>query len=336
MLKQHHDWNQVARKAAVAIAICGSVFATLVSCNKQNFALEQGNSSFGQKASYITDVDILWVIDTSGSMAPRQEGLAAQVGGFVSKLNATRLNYHMAVTTMDMSSTGEKGRFIAQANSPFVLTSQTPNLVPLLQGRIRAGATGSVLERGMESVKTALSAPAVTGANAGFLRKNSLLVVIFLSDENDKSASFDDVAFFDSIHPPLPYGDKSWVVQFLGVTPTDPSCKTTAWGYSEAGTRYIDLANASGGAAESICDNDFGRALTNVNKRLTELLVEFPLDRKPLVETIVVTVNGKIITKSEIDGWTYFEANNSIRFHGNAVPGPDSTINVDFEPEGLK
>ena len=73
-----------------------------------------------------------------------------------------------------------------------------------------------------------------------------------------------------------------------------------------------------------------------MNKRLTELLVEFPLDRKPLVETIVVSVNGKIITKSEIDGWTYFEANNSIRFHGNAVPGPDSTINVDFEPEGLK
>ena len=75
------------------------------------------NAKFSQSASFITDVDVLWVIDTSGSMAPRQAGLASQVGSFVSKLNSTRLNYQMAVTTMDMSSSGERGRFLAQAGS---------------------------------------------------------------------------------------------------------------------------------------------------------------------------------------------------------------------------
>jgi hypothetical protein len=336
MLKQHLDWNKRAKQSALALMAMVGVFATSVSCSKQQFALEMGVASFSQKASFITDVDILWVIDTSGSMAPRQEGLAAQVGPFVAKLNATRLNYHMAVTTMDMSASGEKGRFLAQAGTPAVLTAQTPNLVSTLQGRIKAGASGSLLEKGMESVKTALSGPVATGVNAGFLRPNSLLVVIFLSDENDKSTVFDDVGFFNSIHAPLPYGDKSWVVQFLGVTPTDPTCQTTGWGYSDPGTRYINLANASGGAAESICDNDFGRALTNVNQRLTSLLVEFLLGRKPLVATIQVTVNGMIVQKSDVDGWSYFEPNNSIRFHGTAVPGPDSNIHVDFEPEGLK
>jgi hypothetical protein len=328
--------NQKAKRAALAVTAAAMVFVWMVSCSQQRFGLVPGAASFSQKASFLTDVDILWVIDTSGSMAPRQEGLAAQVGPFVEKLNATRLNYHMAVTTMDMSASGEKGRFLAQAGTPTVLTAQTPDLVATLQARIKAGASGSLLEKGMEAVKTALSAPVVTGANAGFLRANSLLVVIFLSDENDKSTVFDDVAFFNSIHAPLPFGDKSWVVQFLGVTPTDPTCQTTAWGYSDPGTRYIDLANASGGAAESICDNDFGRALTNVNRRLTALLVEFPLDRKPLVSTIQVTVDGMIIEQSNVDGWSYFEPNNSIRFHGTAVPAPDSTIHVDFEPEGLK
>ena len=324
------DFN-IRTIAAVAVA----VFAT-VACSNQKFGLEPVNSTFGQRASYITDVDILWVIDTSGSMAPRQAGLASKLGQFVNNLNSTRLNYQMAVTTMDMSSAGAKGRWIAQSGTPFVLKPSTPNLLSLLQGHIQAGAGGSVLERGMEAVRAGLSAPLLNGANTGFLRDSSLLVVIFLSDENDKSASFDDVAFLDSIKPPLPYGDKGWVAQFLGVTPDDPSCKTTEWGYSEAGSRYINLANTSGGAAESICDNDFGRALTNVNKRLTSLLVEFFLDRKPAVETIQVTVNGAIILKSDINGWSYNEARNSIRFHGDAVAGPDAVIHVDFDPIGLK
>lgn len=317
-------------------ALATAMLAATVACSNQKFGLEPVNSTFGQRASYITDVDILWVIDTSGSMAPRQAGLAAKLGQFVSNLNATRLNYQMAVTTMDMSSSGAKGRWIAQSGTPYVLKPGTPNLLSLLQGRIQAGAGGSVLERGMEAVRAGLSAPLISGANAGFLRDNSLLVVIFLSDENDKSASFNDVAFLDSIKPPLPYGDKGWVAQFLGVTPDDPSCKTTEWGYSEAGSRYINLANVSGGATESICDNDFGRALSNVNRRLTSLLVEFFLERKPAVPTIQVSVNGVIIPKSDSNGWSYNEASNSIRFHGDAVPGPDAQIHVDFEPIGLK
>ncbi len=332
MAKAHHEFKKLISTALA----CAAISLSSAGCTKQTFGLAPENASFGQKATFITDVDILWVIDTSGSMGPRQAGLAAQLGGFISNLNATRLNYQMAVTTMDMGSAGARGRWIAQSGTPFILKADTPDLLSLLQGRIMAGDQGSVLERGMESVRAALTPPLVDGVNKGFMRKNSLLVVIFLSDENDKSAVFDDVAFLDSIHPPLPFGDKSWVVQFMGVTPDDPSCKTSEWGYSEPGVRYINMAQASGGAAESICDADFGRALTNVNARLKELLVEFPLDRLPNVDTIQVFVNGKKVPKSDTNGWSYVEAKNSIRFHGEAVPGPDASINVDFTPQGAK
>ena len=225
-------------KSKLPTALIATAIGLLsTSCSGQKFGLDSTSAAFAQKASYISNVDILWVIDSSGSMTPRQAGLAANVPGFITNLNLTGLNYNMAVTTMDMSSAGAKGRFIAQAGTPTVLNAATPNLVATLQARLQPGATGSILEKGMDSVKAGLTTSMLAGANSGFMRSDAILVVIFLSDEDDKSTVFDDVAFFNSSHPPLVTGDKSWVVQFLGVTPTDPTCKTSAWDYTDPGTR---------------------------------------------------------------------------------------------------
>lgn len=329
---------QVKLRAGLAIATvaAASVAVGTTGCSNQQFALGSSNATFAQKASYISNVDVLWVIDSSGSMTPRQAGLASQVSSFVDKLNQTGLNYNMAVTTMDMSSAGARGHFIAQAGTPTVLNAATPNLIATLQDRLQPGATGSILAKGMDSVKAALTSPLITGANSGFLRSDATLVLIFLSDDNDKSTSFDDVAFLNSIKPPLANGDKAWVAQFLGVTPDDPNCKSAEWSTGVAGTRYINMASASGGTSQSICDSDFGRALTNVHKVLVSLLVEFSLDQVPNISTIQVSVNGVIIPKSDTNGWTYDSTNNAIRFHGDAVPAPNASIHVDFTPSGMK
>jgi hypothetical protein len=325
-------WSKITTFGIVATAVLASVSG----CSRQAFNLESEEKVYGQKAKYITDVDILWVIDSSGSMAKHQDLLSSQVNVFVNALNDTRLNYQIAVTSMDMSANGDKGRFLARSGTPLILNPKTPNLTAILEDRLRLGNSGSFTERGMEAVRAALTPPLSNGMNAGFLRPNALLVLIFLSDENDKSAVFDDVALLDQLRPALPLGDRSWVAHFLGVVPNEPSCKTTEWGYSYPGYRYINLAKASGGVSEAICDADFRRALTNVKSRLLELITEFPLNRKPLIETIKVYVNGVLIPKSNTDGWSYDAVKNSIRFHGSAVPGPDTSIHVTFDPEGLR
>jgi hypothetical protein len=325
-------WSRVTASGIMAAA----VLASGSGCNTQTFGLQGEDKVYGQKAKYITDVDILWVIDSSGSMAKHQDLLSSQVNVFVNALNDTRLNYQIAVTTMDMSANGDKGRFLARSGTPLILNPRTPNLTAILEDRLRIGNSGSFTERGMEAVRAALTPPLSNGLNTGFLRPNALLVLIFLSDENDKSVIFDDVALLDQLRPALPLGDRSWVAHFLGVVPNEPSCKTTEWGYSYPGYRYINLANASGGVAEPICDADFRRALTNVKSRLLELITEFLLSRKPLVDTIKVYVNGVLIPRSNADGWSYDAVKNSIRFHGPAVPGPDASVHVTFDPEGLR
>jgi len=331
------DKIAIPKLATTAAIVSIATLLGLAACSQQQFSLPSESTEYGQRVTYATDVDVLWVIDTSGSMEKRQNQLAAQVGVFVDALDQTQLNYQMAVTSMDMSPDGEKGRFIAQGGTPTVLTPSTPDLAGVLASRLRIGANGSPVERGLQTMKNALSAPlATTGTNQGFLRANSLLVVIFLTDEEDESVDDDYVGFLDHLRPPLPSGDRSWVAHFMGVVADDPACRTAEWGAFSVGTRYMTLAQASNGVVESICDADLRRALTNVKARVLEVTTEYPLDREPNIDSIVVLVDGRTVPKNEENGWTYYAPKNSIRFHGTEVPKPGSMIRVTFDPKGLK
>lgn len=312
--------------------------ALTIGCSEQKFGLAPESQEFGNKIAYNTEVDVLWVIDTSSSMDKHQALLAAQVGSFIDSLNKTGLSYQIAVTTMDMSASGAKGKFLG---TPAVMTAATPNLTATLQSRLQAGAAGSPVERGLEAMKASVSAPLSSsgGLNAGFLRPNALLAVIFLSNEDDQSASADYGAFLDTVRPPLPSGERSWVAEFMGVTPDDPTCKTSEWdqaGYSEVGLKYIALADQSGGTSEAICDADLRRALTNVKARILEILTEYKLARVPNLTTLQVFINGVLVPQDAVNGWTYYASTNSIRFHGTAVPRADATIRINYDPTGTK
>lgn len=327
------------------LAAASLLALSVASCSGQKFSLSSETQEFGQKVTYNTEVDILWVIDTSSSMDKHQDLMAAQMSAFVSGLNNTKLNYHMAVTTMDMGSAqGAKGKFIAASGTPLILTNQTPNITNILAERVRAGAAGSSVERGLEAMKASISSPLASssGYNSGFLRGKALLVVIFLSNEDDQSSgSANDYAtWLDSVRPPLEVsGERSWLTHFMGVTSGDATCKTSQWdqaGYSEVGTKYVSLAEESGGAVEPICDADFRRALTNVKARILEVMTEYKLDRIPNLATLTIYVNGAVVPQNADNGWTYYADSNSVRFHGTAVPQPDSTIRIDYDPAGMK
>lgn len=324
--------NRVAKLIALMLTAVGAA-----ACGAQTFSVEEESKNFGQQVTYNSEVDVLWVVDTSASMKTHQNLLASQVPLFIEGLNATGLDYQIGVTTMDMSSSGARGRLLAQVGTPRVLKKSTPNLVGLLAGRIKAGEDGSPVERGREAMLEALRLSTAGGANEGFLRPNSLLNVIFLTNEEDQSDNaVNYVEALDFIKPLLPFGDRSWLAHFMGVIPDDSACKTAEWGFASPGLRYMDLATSSAGSKESICDADFKRALTNVRSRVLEVLTDFPLDREPKIETIRVFVDGVEIPKSETNGWSYRLAANAIRFHGAAIPKAGSRIKVDFDPAGLK
>jgi hypothetical protein len=336
---------QVARRKPnpiMALTILSAAVG-LSACSRQQFSVQGASQEFAQHVTYTKTVDVLWVIDTSDSMSQHQDLLAQQMDNFVAGLDRSGLDYQMAVTTMDMSASGEKGRFVAQTGTPAILSPSRPDFMSLLVGRLQLGQSGSPVERGLQAMLTALSAPNIsTGSNAGFLRPDSLLVVNFLSNEDDTASPVsnasqpvaDYTAFLDQIRPPLSYGDRSWVANFMGVVQSDPSC-TTMGQYSSYGLKYMALADASGGAKESICDGDLRQALSSIKARILEVVTEYPLDRLPSVASIAVSVNGQLVAQDAANGWTYYQPANSIRFHGSAIPAQNSAISVTFTPATL-
>ncbi len=314
----------------IAVALMIGVLDT--GCSKQQYSLPDESQQFGQTVTYNNKADIVLMVDNSSSMLQYQSKLAAQVPAMINSLNALGMDYRIVVVTTDMRTNGSGGMFVG---SPKILTRSTANLASVLSARVNQGETGSDLERGLDSIRSVLQTSYLSNEGAGFFRDDALLAVIALSNEDDYSSGSvaDYEAFFDTLKPKFKGTTQAWMVNFIGVPNLASSCSTTLDStYKEPGSRWIELANYSGGKVEAICDTSLAAAVDNVRKRIVEVLTDYHLSRKPKVETIVVKINGKTIPQSMTNGWEYIPNGYIVRFHGTAVPGATDSISVDFTP----
>lgn len=311
---------------SILILTCGSLLA----CSNQNFDLPQEQVAFGQVVTYNNKVDILLMMDNSSSMQQYQDRFALQVPGMLEKLDQLKLDYHIGVTTSDMRSGGTGGLLVG---SPNFVSRSTPNMISILQNRVRVGQSGSDLERGLQSIRELLSPNSLQGSAQGFFRDDALLVLIFLTNEDDYSSGSVSsyVEFFNLLKPPMKGNQPSWIANFIGVVSIDADCRTTA-DFKEAGLRYMALADASGGRKESICRSSLDQAIGNIRARIVEVMTDFYLNRKPVIETIKVYVNNREVPRDAVNGWSYDPEKNMIRFNGSSVPTSDAQIVVDFKP----
>jgi len=154
-------------------------------------------------------VDILFVIDNSGSMADNQRSLIASFPGFVAGMRerlAYADSFHVGVVTTDAYRHNAPGctaigSLVTQTGgpessgmvcSPFTsgarYMDQTEyDLAAAFACAAQVGAGGDDDERAMAALLGALSpaANAPGGCNDGFLRDDALLVVVVISDEDD-------------------------------------------------------------------------------------------------------------------------------------------------------
>jgi hypothetical protein len=167
------------------------------------------------------NLDVLFVIDDSTSMSDKQENLANNFPNFINVLNTLPgglPDLHLGVVTTDMgtkgsetapgpiigqvgnggcSGTGKSGNLQttgAPVTGAFISdikqtdgtrqTNYSGNLASVFGQMVRVGAGGCGFEQPLEAMKAALGN---NPANAGFLRPDALLAVVFLTDEDDCS-----------------------------------------------------------------------------------------------------------------------------------------------------
>ena len=110
-------------------------------------------------------LDVLWVIDNSGSMNQFQTSLSTNISSFITAFAQTGADYHMAVITTDRYAIGT------------ILTPQTPNVEQQLGNLVVQGTYGSGMEKGIEMSHKALSSATSAGPGSAFFRESATLVV---------------------------------------------------------------------------------------------------------------------------------------------------------------
>jgi len=136
-------------------------------------------------------IDILFVVDTSGSLDDERSAISAGILSFIAGLPAGA-DFRIAVMLAHMKTTGWAGRLYRSTSSePYVLTSDMEDgtIQTLLSNKLssvpdESGTDGG--ESGLYSITKALESPRLEAIkDQGFFRADAALAIAWVADEND-------------------------------------------------------------------------------------------------------------------------------------------------------
>lgn len=297
---------------------------------------ERVRDTSGIKVSFNRSVDILFVIDDSGSMSSHQFNLANNIGLFTAGINGNQvLDYHIGVLTSNMDwppwltvpGYGWKGEL--NGTTKFI-TKTTPNALRELDANLKPGIEGSGTEVFFTPVQAALTPPLVNGVNAGFYRPDSYLALVFLTDADDQSRL--TASDFYKFLLNLKKGDPEKIITYGVHIPSNVStCPRSGEPLPKKLEEFFKLTNAT---SFGLCDPDYGLKLAELGadlvRRVSSILY---LSRPAQPHTIKVTFGSQTIPNHPDKGWIYDPSRNAVLF-GEEIelqPEPAGTeIEVDF------
>ena len=249
-----------------------------------------------------TNVDILFVVDNSGSMAEEQVGIGNKINGFLDKIK--NLNWQIAVTTTDAAMNtlddakvsrpwgdGQFRPFDSVLGNQYILRSSqvsAANAQTMLSNAIQMGINGSGDERSINATYRAIQRAASPSVNKDFFRSDAKLAVIAISDEDECSTgsaactgtnpSYSVPANLMSLISSQFNGSKVFSFNSIIWIPGDKTCTTGG----NQGNTYQQLSNMTGGVIGSICSNDYTSPLAAIGNRVVNLVNEVTLTCKPV------------------------------------------------------
>lgn len=264
-------------------------------------------------------IDVLWVIDNSGSMHQERDRVTTEISEFFRWFTDLDLDYHMGVVTTDVVNPVYSGQLVG---TPSFVTRDTPDPEGTLSRAIQVGGIEMGDEAGLQAMEMAITEPLRSGANEGFYRDDAKLAVIFLTDEDDQSIH--EAAWYISFLDGLK-ADRDDIFVAAIVGDRGDGCQNVcADGPQEAkdGEKYLDVAAAFGGFEESICTCDLAPAMEQMGFESTYYVRSFPLTQEPGAPSMLkVWVDGE-----ERGGWTYDSVENAIVFDLAPLVGSEIVV----------
>lgn len=333
-LKTHSSRSGWLAKGLILLAL-----ATSCQKNDPSFQLGSMGESLLLAPDYVEvpqKLDLLLVVDNSGSMETSQQHLNRVFPQFLQKLLHKKYDFHLAVTTTEayMSKThgsahANKSLLRRASSGEFYLTRDTQDLELKFQQMVLAGINGYGDERAHLSIQATLE----DVRNAEFRREDAFLAILIISDEDDFShlgTQFTESYSFSGLLPTSHF--VNFLNQYAGVgnysvysiSILDEACRerlANSFRERKIGRRYHELVAATGGVNGSLCD-DFSDSVNFISDSIIFKIppvTRFQLRVEPRIETIVVTINGERVAADGQDGWIYSPDTRTLELVGQSA-----------------
>lgn len=334
----------------------------LTSCGDlPGFTVSEKQETFTPVYTINDKVDLLFVVDNSGSMAQEQQNLADSFENFIQQFSERNLQFQIGVISTDtvsnMSwwdvnnntrpyyqiSNNGRGSLLAKLGNDKIITPSSSNYIQQFKDNVQLGIGGSGAEAGLLAVTLALGDLLGEGMwNEGFVRKDAFLGIIIISDEDEAIGDLTTtpiknnatqmeqrlVSFVNSVTG-LKDADSDLTRFYAIVAPSLTECPTAPMAAS-IGTVYMEAATRLNGTVSNVCQ-DFSSALDDIGGNILQAASKFKLLQPPKGD-IKVWVGGVEVKESETNGWVYLEDTQEIEFRGDAIPAAGVKISVEYVP----
>lgn len=288
---------------------------TATSTNPPAIVLQDKEEVFTQNLAKNGDVDILWVIDNSGSMSDNQTALANNFNSFINSFLAKNVDFRMSITTTD-GTTKYNGKMVcdvSKLDSVAAAASKT-NFVNYFKSCVKVGTAGSGVEQGLKTAKSFMDR-----YSSSFLRPDAYLAIVFVSDEEDQSEK--TVAEYIASYKALksnPAMVKAYSLVTQQILPNQQ--------WESIGHRYNFVSEQTNGLKGDL-DADFAKTLTDIGSTISNLTDTFAINGSPYQNAVKVFVNG--VEKKT--GWTFDSVSKVLKFDANSVPVNGAKIVVQYK-----
>lgn len=267
-------------------------------------------------------VDILFVIDDSGSMGSYQAALTKNLPIFLNEFTTkTDINYNIAVINSTCSS--RCGNFVGTTK---VVNRSTVDGLNILKRNVVVGTGGDTEEKFFDPLVAAFTEPTLSTVNKDFLRKRVPLAVIFLTDAQDQSRQNDAKRTLDFLvkvkdnKPENLLGYGVYIPQWFMNMGCDTDDGNTPGTKISEFLGMVSNANPAGNAKSNsffLCGN-FETKLIAIGQDIANRVGRtFLLNDLPAKGTIEVFYGDAPVPQNESYGWVFDIGRNAV------IIGPD-------------
>lgn len=269
------------------------------------------------------ELDILWVIDNSGSMGPSQANVLHNMDAFIDGLSSkSDLHWRTAL----ISTSEREPPYIGMTLSDRLDYTHADGNMRFKEAVRRLGLNGDAEEKTFIPIAQALK------NYPNFLRRDAFLAIILVSDADEQSHSMTTTDFVDLLKTAK--GDLNKIL-FYGFLSPIQWCSSDDYPHFDwQGSKFEQLLTTIKGDAFKLCDPQFGKNLATLGRDLARLATvsRIYLNERPVVSSLRVLYNDRDIPGGVKGYWSYNFNSNAVELNDlSFAPGDNESIKVVYD-----